>query len=80
MPSNKKKIAEMNREELRDHLLVIQERMNNYVRAVRRNFASMVSVDKQKEEIEKRLQELEDWEKKVPEGRGQIFVRTPSAE
>jgi len=80
MTDNNKRIAEMNRDELRDRLLIIQERMNNYVRAVRKNFESMVSMDRQKEEIETRLQELEDWETKRPEGGGNIFVRTPSGE
>lgn len=80
MTEDNKKIEALNREELRDRLLVIQERINSYIRAGRKNFEFAMAMDKQKELIEERLLELEDWSTEKPSGGGRIHVETPSNE
>ena len=61
MPENNKKIDNLNREECRDLLLTLQEKINSYLRAGRKNFEIAMSMDKKKEAVEARLSELEDW-------------------
>lgn len=66
MAESNKKIENMNREELRDLLLTLSEKMNSYLRAGRKNFEIALSMDKKKEAVEERLAELEDWSNKKP--------------
>jgi len=74
-----KKIDTLNREELRDFIIVTQDRMNNYMRAARKNFELACTCDRRKEEIEERLRTLEDFPCEKP-NRQNVWVGTPSAE
>ena len=57
----KDNIETMDRHQLRDLLTVTQERIIRYLHAGRVNFDRAMRMDRRKEEIEKRLSELEDF-------------------
>jgi len=74
-----KRIDTLNREELRDFIIVTQQKQNDYMRAARKNFELACVMDRKREEIEKRLNELEDFPTEKPV-RQNIYVTTPSGE
>jgi len=66
-----KKIENLNREECRDLLIILQEKINDYIRASRKNYEFSIAMDRKKEAVEERLAEIEDWSEenpKLPDG------------
>jgi len=61
LAKDNKKVESLSRSEARDLLLSLQENISYYTRVARKNFDLAMKADREKDEIEAHLAEIEDW-------------------